>query len=71
MKPWVENHRPGLGIIGIGALLWIVGALFMNLPTLAFLAAVGAVLITIGQILFWLGIVVLILEVIFGWFRGV
>ena len=64
-----STHRPGFSLIGVGAVLWIVGALLMGVPTLAALAGVGAVCITIGQILFWIGLVVLAIEIVIGLFR--
>lgn len=70
MNNFLAAHRPGLGLIGGGAVLWILGVAFMTIASLGFLAGIGAVLVTIGQIIFWLGVVVLVIELVFGFFRG-
>lgn len=62
------TYRPGLGILGTGLILWITGILFMTL--LPAVAAVGAVLVLVGQILFWLGVAVLLIQVIISLIKG-
>jgi hypothetical protein len=64
----LANYRLGLGIIGTGVILWIVGLLLAALVPA--LAPVGAVLVTVGQALFWLGIVLAVIQVLISLVRG-
>lgn len=61
-------YRPGLGLIGTGAILWIAGLLIIALVPV--IGSIGTVLVLFGQILFWIGVAVLVLQIIIGLFRG-
>ncbi len=62
------NYRVGLSIIAAGFGLWLIGVLLpIFLPVLA---AIGAVFTLAGEVLFWLGIVILIVYVVVAIVRG-
>jgi hypothetical protein len=64
----LANYRLGLGIIGTGVILWIAGLLLaVFVPALA---PVAAVLVTVGQVLFWGGVIIAALQVIVSLVRG-
>lgn len=64
----LTTYRPGLGLLGTGLILWIIGVLIpILLPPIA---AVGAVLILVGQLLFWVGVAVLVIQIIIAAVKG-
>lgn len=63
----LDPLQPGLNIILTGAVVWIVGLLLITfVPPVA---AVGAVLTLVGQVIFWLGVVVLAFQLLLGLIR--
>lgn len=64
----ITTYRSGLGLIGTGAILWIVGLLVSSL--LPAVAAVGAVLVLFGKIIAAVGVLVLVVQVLVSLFRG-
>lgn len=61
-------YRPAIGLMVAGAVLWIIGILLMYyVPALP---PVGAVLILFGQILFWIGLVILVIQLIVKAVKG-
>jgi hypothetical protein len=65
----IETYKPGLGLIGTGAVLWLLGAAIAVFLPVA--APIGAVLTIFGQVLFWIGVAVLLIQVVVSLFRGV
>ena len=62
------NYRPTLGLIGTGVALWIVGLLLNQF--VPGLPPFGAVLVLVGQILFWIGLVVLVAQLLMALVKG-
>jgi hypothetical protein len=61
-------YRPALGLIGTGAILWIIGVLLSHfIPALP---PIGAVLVLFGQVLFWIGVAVLVIQLIIALVKG-
>jgi hypothetical protein len=61
-------YRPAIGLVITGAVLWIIGVLLSNL--IPALPPIGAVLVLFGQILFWIGVVVLVIQLIIALVKG-
>jgi len=64
----LQPYRPGLGLIGTGLILWLIGILVPIL--LPLVGAIGAVLILVGTLLFWIGVAILIIQIIIAAVRG-
>jgi hypothetical protein len=64
----IVPYRPGLGLIGTGVILWIIGLLLIQF--VPGLPPFGAVLVLVGQILFWIGVVVLVVQLLIALVKG-
>ncbi len=60
----IATYRPGLGLIGTGLILWIIGVLLPSV--LPMTGSVGPVLVMAGQVIFWVGVIVLVELIIKG-----
>lgn len=59
-----KEYTPQLGLLGTGLSLWLIGLLIIAL--LPVLTAIGVVFVTLGKLLFWIGVIVLVASVVIG-----
>lgn len=57
-----KEYTPQLGLLGTGLSLWLIGLLIIAL--LPILTAIGVVFVTVGKLLFWIGVIVLVASIV-------